>query len=883
MTLRAAGTALALAALAAPAAARAQALTVSLASGGAVYAGQTTTLTFTATYTNANPFHPALHGIDVSFPVGYTVTSASGPSGDWTFSTANDGVTARFLAPCTAAGLVAGESASFTVTVARPAAGSDLVDTLTGSGTSVYAPGGTSQYCEGNWDGAIWYLGSSLTVPVSILRLTGAATPAKLLGPGASSTVVWTIHNGSDTGRTVTFDRIPGGTSGTGWTASCGTDLNGATISSGASSSMTCTYGFQSSGTFSFTGTASAPNAAPPSAAVAVDVGAADAAWDHGVVVLGRATTLTLTNASQALVGGFEIRNASAGGLTVESASATNGLLYQEGSSNGQVAVFTGTLAAGASATVTIRYGTGGLTSPTSTGFTFDLIPTDGSAHAISKTLSSVPLVLPLPRVLGLGVLSNANGRRLDWTRASGNGATPAGVVVFRSDASTVPPVPTDFRQYRAGVDAGVAYADTSGASTTDQTYAEAGSGSYNYRVCSHDASFIYSECESGYWNTAGWLDSAVPPAGGWTRQVGASSLDLVGMFQGGRAAVPSNQGPTLTVLSLSDGTRASAPTALTAMPAVNTVGAQLPDGRYVAFAADQNGVVTAVDVVTGARAWPAGRGSYPLESFVAGSTGIARSAAPPAFQAAYSTDVLVLGSATTGNVLGVDAATGEVLWTVPTGSPVYALPTYDPASNVLYVPANDGVFAYDLTGSSAGVAPQPLPGWTPPGGSYTVQCTRTTAAAYIACVDRTGVLRVLDKATGAVHSQLSTGVSAPAPVSLVRMSAGTPGFVVGSAAKVVRITASADLTTLVASYTWAPGETLSPPLGFSVSGYLIVAASDQRLHKLSSETLAELGRSEAVLSRDPTTILGAPSWDSVNRRYVFGTGEGRIWAVPAF
>ena len=54
---------------------------------------------------------------------------------------------------------------------------------------------------------------------------------------------------------------------------------------------------------------------------------------------------------------------------------------------------------------------------------------------------------------------------------------------------------------------------------------ADPGIGAYNYRVCNRDRFFVYSSCNTGFWNGAGWLDSAVAPSGGWTHQLGGAAL----------------------------------------------------------------------------------------------------------------------------------------------------------------------------------------------------------------------------------------------------------------------------------------------------------------------------------------------------------------------
>lgn len=686
----------------------------------------------------------------------------------------------------------------------------------------------------------------------------------------ASATVTWTISNWnwSFASRTITFSR--GGSPNTGWSESCQDDFGTAVFEFGEVRTVTCTYTFSSPGTYSFTGTIRSSGGTSSSTAT-IQVVSAEAALDHGLVVVGRPTTLTITNNSGSSITRVDVVNAFPGGLTVDAASATNGLSVSWRRTNTARAVFTGTLRSGTSSTLSITY-----SGPTSRSATELTVAVTARSWTGSKTIPSVPLVVPLSNVSNLSILSRGTKQHLDWTNVSDNGSTHDGVVIFRTPTGTVPPTPEDFRAYVAGTDAAVVFADGPGG--TAEWYEETGEGSFNYRVCNRDANYVYSDCDTGFWNLQGWLDSALPPPGGWTRQLGLSALDMIGVFPGGHSAVASNQ-PSLSVLDLETGARFGTPVTLGALPAVSTAGTVLPapDGRAIAFAADEQGTITAVNVATGALAWP--QVKLPSESFSAGTTGIIRSACGSVFQGLYSSDLLIaVSSADSGDIVGVDAANGGVpLWTLSTGSPISALPTYDVVWNLLFVPTSAGVLAYDM----GTLPPQQKAGWSVP-GSYGVQCVRTTSASYIACVDRSGDLRVIDKATGAVQgSPYPTGVSTP--TSLTRMSAGTPGFVVGNASTVVRVKSDAAFTTLEEAGRWAPGLTLSPVLGFSANGYLIVSASDQRLYKLSSEKAEYVSSTDPVASRDPTTEVGYPTFDAMHGQFLFGTGEGRVFAVKAF
>jgi len=849
--------------------ARAQTITATLNSPPNVYSGQPASLSIGVQYTNSDPTHPALHEVTFTVPAAYTITGVTGPSGLWTSTIA--GRVATFDTACTDPGIAPGGAATFIIAVTAAARANDTNDTVPVAGYS--RASGT--WCSGTH---VSNIRSTVTVPLKVLLVTASTSPPNLLGPGLKSTLTWTVRNWSSSNKTVALTLNPAGTSGSGWSGSCGA-FSGNPVRSGGTGTMTCTYTFSASGTYTFRATATGGTSTSLPASISIGVGTATASWNHAAVVLGRASTLTVTNTSQATIVRVDVKNALTGGLQIDSASGTNGLSYSAGSSSASDAVFTGSLLPGASSTLTITYHLASGATTTSTAFTLTLTPTDGSGYAVSVSVPSMPLVVPLPDVYGLGILSSSSGQQLDWTNVSGNGSTHNGVVIFRTPAATTPPTPVDFKQYVVGTDADVILADA-GTAVGVQSYLDPTTGSNNYRVCNHDTYFVYSNCNSGFWNQGGWLDSAVPPTGGWTRQLGINALQLIGIFPGGNAAAPNNQ-PLVTVLNRANGQRIAAPIALTGIPAVNTAGTKLANGHDFAFAADGSGTVTAFDATTGASTWSVNESG---EAFTAGIDGITWSAASPAFQSAYPADALLLGSSTTGNLIALNAETGAPFWTIAMGSNSFALAYYDAGTNSIFVPTSAGVFAYNLSTSRPGTPPAVVSGWANPGGAYTVGCVRTTSASYIGCVDRSGILRVIDKATGRVQAQIPTGVSSPSPSSLSRMSAGTPGFVVGSASTIVRVAANATFTTLSVVGQWTPpGITLSPILGFSPSGYVITAGSDLRLHKLSSETVQQIGQSNPITARLSQPLVGAPSWDSTNNLFLLGTNEGRIWAVPAF
>jgi hypothetical protein len=330
----------------------------------------------------------------------------------------------------------------------------------------------------------------------------------------------------------------------------------------------------------------------------------------------------------------------------------------------------------------------------------------------------------------------------------------------------------------------------------------------------------------------------------------------------------------------------------LPALPSIGTPIAPLSGGGPpVLFAADQSGNVTAVRVDNGDAYWPASA-ALAGESFTAGVSGVLSSYAAAAFRTSYAgADVLFLGSATTGKVYALDAATGGVLWSFPTGSTVRASIYYDPGTNWIYVPTDGaGILAYDLGTSSRTIAPSAAAIWSNPHptGHYTLGCTTADVATDMACADSSGSVRVLGRATGAVTAgPFSSGASPP--TTLWGLAGSPGGLLVSSASKVVKLARSGS-TLSVAGTPYAPaGVTLSPVQVFGSSGLAYVGESSTStsslvLRKLNLADLSVAG-SSSVPARAAGTLPGPSAFDvtATKETFFFGSGDGRLWAVPSF
>lgn len=607
-------------------------------------------------------------------------------------------------------------------------------------------------------------------------------------------------------------------------------------------------------------------------------VSAWSASWTPPVVVTSRHAppypfAVSVTNGSAGNVSQIDLVNPQNGTFTGMANVSATGLTCAAPASSGATTTIscTGTLAQSQTATMNVSFA--GLSAAGT--YPFQVVVYGTGGHPMQTITRSVTVRTAVDfDVASVTIGSTSAGQTLQWVNTSTATGTHDGVVIFRTAAPAVPQSPSDYVQYAAGTGQ-VVYADRY-ASPVD-TFVDPTPGAYNYRVCNHDAAFVYSNCSSGFWNGAGWLDSAAAPAGGWTHQTGTGVYLAPGVIPGAALLGVATNVPSVLALGTASGARSADPVALAGTPSSAAPAVPLGNGLEALFAADSAGGVTAVDLASGAVAWTA---PQPGESFVGGVTGALASMLP----AGYGSDLLFLAS-TTGDVLAVDARTGQLVWTVSAGSPVRALPTYDfdASSWRLYVATDGGgIVAYDLAGSSPGVAPLALASWSNPGGAYTLGCIPFPygGATSLACADRNGVVSLVDRLSGAVAATVATGLSTPTSI----WQAGS-ALLVSNAAQVIRLDASGTAPAVALAQTagYAPGLTLSPIQVFVADGFVYVGGSDLRIHKLALATLAELSTSMLLRTQAPGVVLGPPAYDVVNDRVVVGTSDGRIWALPKF
>jgi hypothetical protein len=640
---------------------------------------------------------------------------------------------------------------------------------------------------------------------------------------------------------------------------------------------------------------------------VAGTVGTVLVNWAPAALVKSRATspylfTVTVLNSSASSLQEIDIVNPQNGswtGLKDSGGSTLKAGGLKHPVSTTDLLPYTGTVAIGATATLNFQFtdippnAGDSITATKVYPFQVTIKPTNAANLTVTRD-EPVADSFPIGEVMNVSVLSMPAGQTVFWANAD----TPSlneyhdGVVILVSDPALAPPRPTDGQDYTVDtLPAGAlrAYADKNLSTVTawpDQ--ADDGSfpvGAFNYRICNHDENFIYSTCSTGFWNGQGYLGSvALPTQASWAHGLGGQMLIFPGVVPGTRLGVAMNGVAAVNVLDPVTAQKSFATVPLPTVPSLGTPIAPLgaAGSPTLLFAADQSGVVTGLNIESGAT-WQITKAG---ESFVAGVGGALRRFAAPAFQARYTQDVLFIGS-TTGNLFALDAATGSTLWTLAVGKPIRAHIHYDAATNFIYVPtdASDGtggVLAYDLGTSSPlspGTPPGSAAGWNNPhlGGRYTLGCTPADVATDIACADSGGSVRVFGRATGAATAgPFASTVSTP--TTLWGLAGG---LIVSSANKVVRLNRSGSSLSVAGTYAPA-GVTLSPVQIFGGSGFMYVGGSDKKVHKLRLADAVEAG-SVAVPVAAASPLLGPAVYDVSSDTFFFGSNDGQLWAVKAF
>lgn len=841
----------------------------------------------------------ARYQVEVRMPLAtYTAVGGSGPDGTWQVSTGTTGGIGyvRFTAPCTGAGLRGNTTARFNLLVRTPTAVVGIDTRMSAFNVTASVTARANGQCR---NGSALSTNTATPQPWAKVLAVAPDTGTAFQQLASPAVIRWRLSNygnAQKTGVTVT-NRPPG--------SSCAPALTLGGYSNGPKTgTLRCTYPASANSTLSLGGTNATGSAAPATAVGttigSIDVGNASVSWSRSTLVRGRTRdpiSLQVVNDSRATVSRVDVVAPSADWVVSSGGSDSRTFGYV--STSGATATFGGTIAPGGRVMLALYYSSIPGTGTTSHAFNVVLTPTSGSDFAVSFSQTVTARSVPSfpPDVSLVTVRSSGGVNTVQWTNPTT--AAHTGVVVLKAAQPLFPQAPLDFVDYTVPANRTSEYVDATNdrsvASATDST-----KGAFNYLVCNHDESFIYSDCRSDVIAKAQYAsNSAEPPTDGWTDQLGGEALGNLQVYAAGRTAIRTNRGD-VSVIDLADGRRALGsngkeipPTSLGySLPGTYMPGLRLVDKTLVAVSADSDGWVTAINLETGQEHWRKRKHNDEKgvwESFTAGVSGAsAGGGLPSAYQ---GRDMIFIGSSNTGRVLAIDLADGETKWWVETDSTVDALASYDADTMSLWVPTAAGVQSWALASSRPDAEHPPTRLWSQDYGAHSLYCVRSVVPTLMACVDNAGKLRVLDKATGTRRGpELETGASLPS--TLVRVTNGTPGFLVGSADRLVRVVPrTAGDTTLVdmkVGSTWAPaGWTLSPAIIFASSGYVVVGASDLtaqgvHLYKRSSEDLSAISTSPDVQPANARTLVGPPSYDSTHRLFVFGTEEGRIWAIPS-
>jgi hypothetical protein len=855
--------------------------------------------------------------VDITIPSQYnSVTNASAPD-NVTWTTTMAGSVATFKSTtCSSAGIPPGDSAVFTISFHGNYTSNDGDN----AASSAFTVDGTTSSGGTACDSSVATDSTTFTAPVKSLYIQGSL----IWNNSNTATITWTVtnNNGAQNVSNVAINAVVDPR--TGFTGGNCPNIASITARGGTGTSM-CQYTFQAPGTYTFTATARNDNGTGNSSAAGDTVGPINygstptVTWTKALVVTAGVTTNTLTFTvgapSSANVTKVELLNTNTGtcapaSWTLSSAnpsSATNGLVYQTSTSTD--VVFSGTpgLGAGLSSDITVNWSA--VPNPAAgTDCQFNVKVTYGSSTSLQPQV--VRVLVPIGDIAQFTVRANDNGQVLEWANTTRADAPHDGVVIFREPFGTSPASPIQFKRYTVGQDRVVSF--TSGGDWSTQ-FLDTSPGNYNYRVCNHDANFVYSSCSSGYTSGAGWVNSGAVVAGGWVHALALDARQARAGFVPGRSLAQATTANYVAILDVATGDRKFAPSPIPSIPTTYTPVAPLVSGKAVLFAADQGGNVTAIDIADGSPYWSGdGHVNFPGQNFTAGVAGITWAYGSQWFKSHYSVDILLLGS-TTGNVYAIDTSNGNVLWTFSAGHGVYGLINYDSTTDVFYVPTlGGGVLAYDLTTSTPTKAPSLKTGWAyaDAGGNYTYHCVRFLTN--IACVNDTGALYVVDKLTGSSSKRVNnynTNTTSPNAPVLDSYSGNStkPGLVITTASgvKIFTIdTTKSPYSVAQLGSTWTPprGVSLSTPVVFSdlARRYLVVGGSTgttgrnsdcttvapitcgQRLYRISLNDATRVASSPRVSKQANSVTLAQPVYDSASDRYLFGTIDGHVWAVPS-
>jgi uncharacterized repeat protein (TIGR01451 family) len=375
-------------------------------------------ITYTIGVSNAGPSEAQTVTLSDTTPPNTTFTSLAAPAG-WSCITPPAGGTGPIT--CSTPVLANGAAASFTLTLAVPSATAS--GTLISNNASVIS---TTSDPNGANNGQNVTTTVSTSADLSVVK-TG---PANALNSAVVAYTITATNAGPSNALTVTLsDPIPAGTTFASFAQNTGAPFNCTTPAVGGTGTVNCTIAsFPSAATATFTlsittgsqpasvatntvtigSTTPDPNNANNTstvvtavAAPSTDVAITKTATPNALLPNSAETfTITVTNNGPAVALGTTVTDVLPTTVTLTSASSTQGSC----SGTTTVTCSVGTLASGASATITLRVQTGATTGPTSNTATVTIANVDTNP-ANNTSTTSFDIVAPIPVMSPLALL----------------------------------------------------------------------------------------------------------------------------------------------------------------------------------------------------------------------------------------------------------------------------------------------------------------------------------------------------------------------------------------------------------------------------------------------------------------------------------------------
>ncbi len=547
-----------------------------------------------------------------------------------------------------------------------------------------------------------------------------------------------------------------------------------------------------------------------------------------------------------------------------------------------------GPLAPGAAITFTMAYASiGTVAQPTATAHRAQVTYADGVTTARADTRVTVATTRPVPDVTAPVAVARPGSVFLSWS----NPAVHDGVLILRAAGAPPDTGPTQGRRYAQGDllgNATVIYTDAFSFAGSFRDTAVTSGDTYFYRLYNRDEYSVYSPGHAPAAAPGNHLLVVVPGTGpsepAWCASVGLPALQQP-FTDLGRAVYQSSNGRYFTsnVISAStppDGSEKWRPSltagVVEARPTVLRVGS---DTEPSIFVGDKQGYAYRLSTVTGAIAWT-GLGGAPLGEVIVAQAAVAlREFATPAFQAAFSGDLVFFATRNTtspasNSVRALRVDSGALAWTYQPGDlgQVVGAPLYDGFTQALWVASN----------RSAGPSLRVLDVVNPATPFLTVTDLGDVRGGVVRhgfvnqalVIDTTGKARGYHLGTRALLWELDVGGAVTTPAVPYQTD-----FFVSTSTGVKRY--HVDAATNAVTQVWASAPLTAPTAARidGANGRLYLGTGDGYLRRLTLAT----GALESSVRVSTTGGVSMPSLDGTAglRRLYVGTFDGRLCALP--